>query len=143
MSRVITISREFGSGGREIGFRVAKKLGIPFYDKELISMASEDSNISEDVFHANDEVIHGKERINYEYATVDPFSSTYEIPVSDQHIICCLSMKQERKCFKLMTASPILNVIKCCRDLKNPVLFVPISFLKRMKLIPGSIQTLS
>ena len=40
MSRVITISREFGSGGREIGFRVAKKLGIPFYDKELISMAS-------------------------------------------------------------------------------------------------------
>lgn len=60
MSRVITISREFGSGGREIGFRVAKKLGIPFYDKELISMASEDSNISEDVFHANDEVIHGK-----------------------------------------------------------------------------------
>lgn len=31
------------------------------------------------------------------------------------HIICCLSMKQERKCFKLMTASPILNVIKCCR----------------------------
>ena len=64
--------------------------------------------------------------------------------VSDwTHIICCLSMKQERKCFKLMTASPILNVIKCCRDLKNPVLFVPISCLKRMKLIPGSIQTLS
>lgn len=30
MSRVITISREFGSGGREVGFRLAEKLGIPF-----------------------------------------------------------------------------------------------------------------
>ena len=57
MSTIITISREFGSGGREIGFRLAKKLGIPFYDRELISRAAEDSNISEDVFHANDEKI--------------------------------------------------------------------------------------
>ena len=54
MSKVISISREFGSGGREIGYRLAKKLGIPFYDKEIISMAAEDSNISEEIFHAND-----------------------------------------------------------------------------------------
>ena len=33
MSKVISISREFGSGGREIGYRLAKKLGIPFYDR--------------------------------------------------------------------------------------------------------------
>ena len=39
---VITISRQYGSGGREIGYRLAKKLGIPFYDKEIISMAAED-----------------------------------------------------------------------------------------------------
>ena len=85
MSKVITISREFGSGGREIGFRLSKKLGIPFYDKELIAMAAEDSNISEDLFHANDEVIAGQKRINYDdYATVDPFSPVYEVPVSDQ-----------------------------------------------------------
>ena len=57
MSKVITISREFGSGGREIGVCLAKKFGIPVYDKELIAMAAEDSNISEDLFHANDEVI--------------------------------------------------------------------------------------
>ena len=54
MSKVITISREFGSGGREIGVCLAKKFGIPVYDKELIAMAAEDSNISEDLFHAND-----------------------------------------------------------------------------------------
>ncbi len=84
MSKVISISREFGSGGREIGFRLAQKLGIPFYDKELITIASEDSNISADLFHANDEVIAKKERKSDAYAPIDPFSPTYEIPVSDQ-----------------------------------------------------------
>ena len=85
MSKVITVSRELGSGGREVGLRLAKKLGIPFYDKELIAMAAEDSNISEDLFHANDEVIARQKRINYDdLATVDPFSPAYEIPVSDQ-----------------------------------------------------------
>lgn len=84
MSRVISISREFGSGGREIGFRLAKKLGIPFYDKELIDIAAEDSNISEELFHANDEIIDRKEWSEETYAPIDPFSPTYEIPVSDQ-----------------------------------------------------------
>lgn len=69
MSRVITISREFGSGGREVGFRLAEKLGIPFYDKEIISMAAEDTNISEDVFHSHDEVIGNKERIDHDYVS--------------------------------------------------------------------------
>ena len=84
MTKIISISREFGSGGREIGFRLAQKLGIPFYDKELISLASEDSNISAELFHANDEVIAKKERPANTYAPIDPFSPTYEIPVSDQ-----------------------------------------------------------
>ena len=39
MNKVITVSREFGSGGRELGVKLADALGIPFYDKELISMA--------------------------------------------------------------------------------------------------------
>ena len=84
MSKINSISREFGSGGREIGFRLAQKLGIPFYDKELITLASEDSNISAEVFHANDEVIANKERPVRTYETIDPFTPTYEIPVSDQ-----------------------------------------------------------
>ena len=36
MKTIITIGRQFGSGGKEIGIRVAKELGIPFYDKELV-----------------------------------------------------------------------------------------------------------
>ena len=44
---VITISREYGSGGRAIGERLAKELGVPFYDKELIFMAAKESGLSE------------------------------------------------------------------------------------------------
>ena len=54
MDKVITISREFGSGGRELGVKLADKLGIPFYDKELISMAADDINIAEDAFQHYD-----------------------------------------------------------------------------------------
>ena len=42
MSRIITISREFGSGGRAIGQAVADKLGIPCYDQELIEKIAEE-----------------------------------------------------------------------------------------------------
>ena len=38
MRSIITISREFGSGGREIGKKLADDLGIPFYDKELFNV---------------------------------------------------------------------------------------------------------
>ncbi len=47
-STIITISREFGSGGRRIGELVAQKLGIPFYDKVLVQMAAQDTGFSED-----------------------------------------------------------------------------------------------
>ncbi|MGN0594387.1 MAG: AAA family ATPase [Hominimerdicola sp.] len=55
MKSIITISREFGSGGREIGKTLADKLGIPFYDKELLEIASKESGICEELFVKNDE----------------------------------------------------------------------------------------
>lgn len=51
----ITISRQYGSGGRKIGKLVAEKLGIPFYDKELIALAAKKSGISEELFEKVDE----------------------------------------------------------------------------------------
>ena len=44
--RIITISREFGSGGRFIGEEVAKKLGIAYYDKEMIGQIAEQAGLS-------------------------------------------------------------------------------------------------
>ena len=44
--RIITISREFGSGGRFIGEEVAKHLGIKYYDKDIIAQIAEQSGFS-------------------------------------------------------------------------------------------------
>ncbi|MBQ5911228.1 MAG: cytidylate kinase-like family protein [Clostridia bacterium] len=52
---VIAIGREFGSGGREIAEKVAEKLGIKMYDKELVSLVAKNSGMSEDVLHEVDE----------------------------------------------------------------------------------------
>ena len=108
MKKVITISREFGSGGREIGFRLAEKLKIPFYDKEIISMAAEDSNIAEDVFHAHDEVIGQQERADHEYVSVNPFSVLYEVPVQDQ-----LFMAQSQIIRRLEQSGPCVIIGRC------------------------------
>lgn len=108
MSKVITISREFGSGGREVGFRLSEMLNIPFYDKEIISLAAEDSNIAEHVFHANDEVIGRKERIDHEYVSVNPFSPLYEVPVSDQ-----VFLAQSQMIRKLEQEGPCVIIGRC------------------------------
>ncbi|MGI6216073.1 MAG: AAA family ATPase [Coriobacteriales bacterium] len=54
-SRIITISRQYGSGGREVGERLAEKLGYTYYDKEVIRRAVEESDISEEIFEKGDE----------------------------------------------------------------------------------------
>ncbi len=47
-NKIITISREYGSGGRTVGELVAKKLGIPFYDKEVVNAMAESCGFSHD-----------------------------------------------------------------------------------------------
>ena len=44
--KIITISREFGSGGRTMGRKIAEKLGIPFYDKELVEQVALESGFA-------------------------------------------------------------------------------------------------
>jgi cytidylate kinase len=55
---VITIGRQLGSGGREIGQKLAAQLGISFYDKELIRIASQQSGLKEEFFERVDEKKH-------------------------------------------------------------------------------------
>lgn len=52
---VVNIGRQLGSGGREIGEKLAVRLGISFYDKELISLASEESGLCREFFERADE----------------------------------------------------------------------------------------
>lgn len=69
---VITIGREFGSGGREIGQKVAKALGISFYDKNLIEIAAEKSGINTELLYQADE------------KATNPFFSSY-LPTGSEY----------------------------------------------------------
>ena len=52
---ILTIGRQFGSGGREIGKKLAQALGIGYYDKELMAVAAKESGLSEEFFEKADE----------------------------------------------------------------------------------------
>ena len=54
-NRIITIEREYASGGREIGQKVAQELGIPFYNREILEMASERCGVSVDYLASTEE----------------------------------------------------------------------------------------
>ena len=55
-NRIVTISRQYGSGGREIGKKLAARLGIPYYDKELIILAAEKSGYARSLFEEADQI---------------------------------------------------------------------------------------
>lgn len=61
MNKIITISREFGSGGREIGKRLADELGISYYDREIITEISKETGLSEEY------ISNSSEKGNYSY----------------------------------------------------------------------------
>jgi cytidylate kinase len=69
-TNVITIARGYGSGGRTIGQMLARKLDIPFYDRELLYMASDESGINIDLFGKMDETVRR--------GLFNPISSKYE-----------------------------------------------------------------
>lgn len=84
---VITIGRQFGSGGREVGEKLAKQLGIPYFDKELILLAAQKSGMSPEILEEADE----KATSNFWYSmslgipSHSPHSAYfYEMPVNDK-----------------------------------------------------------
>ncbi|MBO7356939.1 MAG: cytidylate kinase-like family protein [Lachnospiraceae bacterium] len=83
---VITIARQFGSGGRTIGQMLARELGVEYYDKDLIIKASEESGINMRLFANSDEHAGGKKikkffakfrKKNYGGDVLDPSSSNF------------------------------------------------------------------
>ena len=65
---IITISREFGSGGRTIARRVAEELGIPFYDKEIVDQIALESGFAPNFIEEHGEHAPGKTRLSYAFA---------------------------------------------------------------------------
>ena len=67
--KIITISREFGSGGRTIGRLVAQKLGIPFYDKELVDQVALESGFAPKFVEEHGEHSPGTSFLSYAFAS--------------------------------------------------------------------------
>lgn len=90
MLPVITIARQFGSHGHEVGIKLAEKLGVKYYDKELIAMAAKQSGLSEEVFNQADEkagnsLLYSMVMGSFPFGT--HFSGTNEMPINDKLFI--------------------------------------------------------
>ena len=66
--KIITISREFGSGGRTVGRRIAEELGIPFYDKELVDQVAMESGFAPKFVEENGEHSPSTSILSYAFA---------------------------------------------------------------------------
>lgn len=82
---IITIGREYGSGGHEIGSLVASKLGIDFYDKQLITLAAEKSGLSHDYIEQNEQRSKSSfiQNLAASTAYANGFFSTHYLPLSE------------------------------------------------------------
>ena len=76
--RIITISREFGSGGRFIGMEVAQKLGVKYYDKEMIGQIAEQSGFSPKYIQENAELSPKKGLFAYAFSGRDQMGRSVE-----------------------------------------------------------------
>ncbi len=79
---VITVARGFGSGGKAISVALAKKLGIPCYEKEILAMASEKSGINKALFVERDERLKGSYLVN----VMKSVPKDYTVEPSDRKI---------------------------------------------------------
>ena len=81
----ITISRQYGSGGRFIGQKLAERLNIPFYDNELITLAAKKSGYAEQIFEKADQLT--THSLLYSLSMFGSSAGVYGLPLSDKVFI--------------------------------------------------------
>ena len=96
--RIITISREFGSGGRFIGEEVAKKLGIAYYDKNVINEIAEKSGLSPEYIQENAELSPKKGMFAYALAGRDITGRSVEDMVHEAQRKVILELAEKESC---------------------------------------------
>ena len=117
--RIITISREFGSGGRFIGKEVAKQLGIAYYDKNMINEIAEKSGLSPEYIQENAELSPRKGLFAYAFAGRDITGKSVEDMVYEAQRKVILELAEKESCviigrnadFILRDWKDLLNVI--------------------------------
>lgn len=96
--RIITISREFGSGGRFIGEEVAKKLGIAYYDKNIIGQIAEKSGLSPEYIQENAELSPKKGLFAYAFSGRDITGKSVEDMVYEAQRNIILDLAEKEPC---------------------------------------------
>ena len=116
--KIITISREFGSGGRFIGEEVAKKLGMKYYDKDIIGQIAEQSGFSPDYIREHAELSPKKGLFAYAFAGRDSTGKSMEDLVYEAQRKVILEIAEKERCviigrnadFILRKRADVLNV---------------------------------
>ena len=116
--KIITISREFGSGGRFIGEEVAKKLGIKYYDKDIIGQIAEQSGFSPEYIQESAELSPKKGLFAYAFAGRDITGKSVEDMVYEAQRKVIMEIAEKESCviigrnadFILKDRDDVLNV---------------------------------
>ena len=128
-NRIITISREFGSGGRTIGKMTAEKLGIPYYDNELITLAAQESGFSPELFANADQ--NASNSLLFSLSLYGTTAGTYNMPIGDQVFLI-----QSDIIRKLASEKDCVIVGRCATNIlkdKSLKLFIHAPFEERVQ----------
>lgn len=128
---IITIAREYGSGGRLIGQRLAEELNIPFYDKKLITLAAQESGFAEDFVAKTEQ----KKTFSFFY---NLYMTSNELPAAEQVFLAqsqvirkiaqegscvivgrCADyiLREFDNCLRVFVHAPLEWRIQCVRDI--------------------------
>ena len=131
--RIITISREFGSGGRFIGEEVAKKLGIAYYDKSIINEIAEKSGLSPEYIKENAELSPKKGLFAYAFAGRDITGKSVEDMVYEAQRKVILDIAEKEPC--VIIGRNADYILKDRDDVLN--VFIHGDMLEKIKRITG------
>ena len=129
VSRIITISRQFGSGGHEIGVKLAKRLGVKFYDKELVDLLAKDGKYDVNFIEAHEEKCS---------PPICPVMPGFAMPVFYQDLPSDLIYKGQSKLIRTLAERGPCVVVGRCADYilrnMNPInCFIYASLEERVK----------
>lgn len=131
--RIITISREFGSGGRFIGEDVAKKLGIAYYDKNIIGQIAEKSGLSPEYIQENAELSPKKGLFAYAFSGRDITGKSVEDMVYEAQRNIILELAEKEPC--VIIGRNADYILKDRDDVLN--VFIHGDMLEKIKRITG------
>lgn len=108
MNKVITINRQFGSGGREVGRRLAEALNIAYYDKEIITKIAKETNLSPSYIEKYDEV-----SVSHQFPFT--FGRTFSMPVMLPN--SQIQIEETKIIKKLAEAQSCVIIGRCANDI--------------------------